>query len=167
MRIITSRIVHMLRHFREKSANCINSADRKLGGDLCGCETHSTSIQALLYVSTYTIFIRSSWFDLSATNVRILALPFVPWHLWRIRGNMDLYKWTQFITRALSYQLLSIDDLHWKCLALYQHLICLWRGLYRQISTWTLLCQYVAACTDCMHFIHKCQAYNQQHPISS
>jgi len=34
----------MLRRLHEKSANSINYADRKLVGDLYGCETHFTSI---------------------------------------------------------------------------------------------------------------------------
>ena len=43
-RNLSIRRVHMLRRFHKRSANCIKSADRKLVGDLCGCETHSTSI---------------------------------------------------------------------------------------------------------------------------
>ena len=50
----------MLRHFREKSEIRAKSADRKSVGDLCGRETHSTSMKALLYVLTCSISIQSS-----------------------------------------------------------------------------------------------------------
>ena len=81
----------MLRHFREKSEIRAKSADRKSVGDLCGRETRSTSMKALLYVLTCSISIQSSWFYLPATYVRILELPIVPRHLRGVRGNMDPY----------------------------------------------------------------------------